>query len=400
MYSIDFLRKNQNHLLNRTNDKFYRFTFAHINWNQPLIGIKGPRGTGKTTMMLQYLKYNLDPKTSLYASADNPFFYDNTIFQLAEDWVTMGGRHLILDEVHKLDKWSNEIKLAHDSFPELQIIFSSSSALKVYLGEGDLSRRLALYELPGLSFREFLEFEQQIHFDTISVNELFNSHEEISTKISARIKPVPLFHQYLRSGYFPFAKELEEHEYHKRLQAVINTVLEVDLLHTESYSKSNTLKLKKLLGIISGLVPFEPNISKLADRMKIGRVTLLHYLQHLQDARILNFLSQQNKGISALQKPDKIFLENTNLAFALSENPEIGNLRETFVISQFKNINLDISLPKKGDLLIDGNYLVEIGGKNKTMQQIGDASNHYLFKDNIETGFAQSIPLWLVGFLY
>ena len=350
--------------------------------------------------MLQHLKFQLDRKVSLFASADHPYFYNKGIFDLAEEWVVLGGKYLIIDEVHKLERWSNELKVVYDSFPDLKIIFSSSSALNIYQGEGDLSRRLSLYELSGLSFREYISFQGMAQLPSITLGQLVTDHQEIATEWLKVIKPIPLFREYLRVGYFPFSRELDEVEYLKRLIAVLNTVLEVDLAHAQSYSVSNTAKVKRLLGTIAELVPYEPNISSLASKLGLGRNTVLSYLQHLQDAKILNAIYHEQKGVAGLQKPSKIYLENTNLSYALRDIPEMGNLRETFVLSQVRNMNLDVQLPKKGDFLVDNQYLFEVGGRNKTRDQIKDFPNGYLLKDDVEIGFDQSIPLWMIGFLY
>jgi hypothetical protein len=404
MKTLESLLNTQRSLLKPVNKVFVRSLYDKINWDQRLICIKGPRGSGKTTMLLQHLKFALgattSPEISLYASADHPYFYSKSLFDLAEIWVQHGGKYLIIDEIHKLDNWSSEIKVIYDSFPDLSVIFSSSSALNVYKGEGDLSRRLSLYDLPGLSFREYLNYAQDEIFEPIDLKSLFANHEEIARYIIERIKPIPLFKNYLRHGYFPFSKGLDEMEYMKRLQAVINTVLDVDLVHTESYSRSNTLKIRKLLGLIADMVPFEPNTVKLAAKMGIGRVTLHQYLGGLSEAKIINYLIREHRGISTLTKPDKIYLENTNLSYALTENPNVGSLRETFTIGQFFNSKINAKLPKSGDLIIDDTYTLEIGGKSKSIKQIRNIEDAFILKDSIEVGFQRSIPLWLIGFLY
>lgn len=400
MRSIESLRTTQENLLRQINDRFFRFLFSQIDWDQRLVAIKGPRGTGKTTLMLQHLKYKLDRSESLYASADHPYFYTNSFFDLAEEWSLLGGKCLLLDEVHKQSNWSREIKSIYDSFPELKVIFSSSSALDLYRGEGDLSRRLSLYNLPGFSFREYLAYMSGIYLDTISLEDLLKDHEKIAVGILDKLKPIPAFREYLKTGYFPFSRGLEQGEYLKRLQAVLNTVLEVDLAHIQGYSASNTAKIKRLLGTIAELVPFEPNVSRLASKMQLGRETVINYLQHLKDARILNFLYREQRSISQLQKPKKIYIENTNLSYALKGDPDPGTLRETFVLSQMMNAEIEVSIPSRGDLLIQGDIHVEIGGRNKTFKQLKDTHPAFLIKDDIEYGFGNTIPIWLIGFLY
>ncbi len=381
-------------------DSFYRFLYQEINWANRMIGIKGPRGAGKTTLLLQHLKYALKGTNALYTSLDQPYFYNNTLFDLAVEFWKNGGKTLLLDEVHKYPRWSRELKSIYDSFPELMIIFSSSSALDIFKGESDLSRRVSIYELPGMSFREFLAFRHQHFFDSYSLDTIVQSHQEISAVINQQIRPLPLFKAYLEAGYLPFAKELGKIEYLKRLNNIVNTVLESDLATIEGYSAANTQKIKRLLGILAEIVPYEPNIASLARNLSIGRDTVMEYLNHLEKAQLLNFLSSGKKGMSKLRKPSKILLENPNLSYSLHPNPDIGSIRETFAVSQFFNAGCSLSIPERGDLWVDEQWTFEIGGKNKTYQQIADLPQAYLLKDNIETGFMKTIPLWLMGFLY
>lgn len=364
-----------------------------------MLGIRGLRGTGKTTLLLQYLKFNLNGK-GLYVTADHPYFYDHTLLALADQFEKNGGTVLLIDEIHKYPRWSSELKNLYDGYPNLQIIFTASSALEIQKGEADLSRRVITYEMPGLSFREYLHLIHQKEFQVISLAELFTKSETRTTKILHDIKPLFHFKQYMINGYFPFSKEDSQAEFAIKLNQVINTVLESDLAAIEGYSAANVINLKKLLGVLSESVPFTPNISSLATSLKLGRDTINTYLLHLERARILNLLHQHSKGMAALRKPDKIYLENTNLSYALKNQPDIGSLRETFFLNQLKNAGHHVALPTAGDFIIDGKWTIEVGGKTKGNAQVKDTKNSFIATDDMEIAYQNKIPLWLFGFLY
>ncbi len=387
----------QDRLLNQLSTSWKRYLFPKIPENERLLGIKGLRGVGKTTMLLQYAAER-ESSSSLYVTADHPYFYQHSLYDLAEQWEQQGGQMLLIDEVHKYPNWSRELKLMYDAFPRLQVLFTSSSALELYKGESDLSRRLLSLSLNGLSFREFLSFHQNIHFPSIKLTDLLSFHRQIAQEVNQKIRPLPLFKQYLREGYFPFSKEVQD--ILPRLYRTINTVLESDLASIQDYSPSNVQKIKKLLAVIAESAPFAPNISGIANKLGIGRTTVYTYLKNLEDASLLNFIRKQGKGITALQKPDKIYLENTSLNYALQPQPEMGNLRETFFLNQLKNAEHQLMLPECGDFEVDQTYIFEIGGRNKGPQQILGLDNAYVVKDDMETGFGTTIPLWLFGFLY
>lgn len=391
----------QINLLNSIDLSFKRYLYNELPWNHRYIALQGLRGVGKTTMMLQYLKeQNQSPQTHLYATLEHPYFYDHSIFELAKEFVQYGGRVLVLDEVHKYPNWSREIKLIYDGFPDLQLIFSSSSLIELFKGEADLSRRVLRYELPGMSLREYINFATNSDFQAITIEELFSDHLVFSPSILQKLKPLPLFKDYLRSGYFPFSAENSQ-TFLMLVNQIIDTVISVDIGQTYGYNVENSAQLKKLLAIISSSVPFSINISSVASKMGIGRNTLKSFLHELEKARIINFLNQKGKGLTKLQKSDKIYLENTNLAYAFSQNPDVGNLRETFIVNQLKNAGIEISLPKKGDVFLDQKEItIEVGGKSKDRSQLQNIPNGYLAKDDIEVGYRDSIPLWLFGFLY
>ncbi|MFO7789386.1 MAG: ATP-binding protein [Bacteroidota bacterium] len=392
----------QNNLLNLTDNRWHRYLYPEVKKGHRLLGLKGLRGVGKTTMLLQYLKADCpQPGKALYVTADHPYFYSNTLFDLASQWYSYGGKYLLIDEVHKYGLWSQELKLIYDGHPDMQVYFTGSSALDMYKGEADLSRRLETKTLHGLSFREYLSLNHKLHFDPVSFDDILKHHTETANTILSGIKILPLFKEYLQEGYFPFSGEIPEGALSSRLLQVINAVLENDLAYIEGYNASNVEKLKRLLGVIAQSVPYEPNIAKIVDRLHLSRVTVYTYLKNLKDANILSFLYKPGKGFSQLQKPGKIYFENTTFPFAFHNNPDIGALRETFFVNQVKNAGYNINLsPVKGDFMVNEKYIMEIGGRNKKHKQIKGLSNSYLAVDDIEIGFGNKIPLWMFGFLY
>ncbi len=382
-------------------DSFQRFLFEKIRWDQRMLAIRGPRGTGKTTLMLQRIKHGPPENAgkSLYVTADHPWFYTNSLFDTAGDFYLHGGRFLFIDEVHKYPNWSRELKNIYDGYRELKIVFTSSSALDLFRGEADLSRRLATYDLPGLSFREYLDLKGTGKFEKLDFFTILNEHTEIANDVVNSIQPLPMFKSYLKSGYLPFFMETTEEDYLARTGQVVNTIIESDLAYIKGYTPGTANKVKKLAGLLSESVPFKPNISALARKMDVSRDSIYSWLIQLERARLFNLLASGKKGSAVLQKPGKIYLENTNLAFALTTNPEKGNLRETFLLNQMINSKLDVKLPEKGDFLVN-DHLIEVGGKNKTAQQVRHHSNHIIIADDIETGYRNKIPLWLLGFMY
>lgn len=364
-----------------------------------MIGIRGLRGTGKTTLLLQYLKFHLKTK-GLYVTADHPYFYDNSLLELADQFEKNGGAVLLIDEIHKYPRWSAELKNLYDGYPNLKIIFTASSALEIQKGEADLSRRVITYELPGLSFREYLHLHHKRVLKPISIEDIFKKSDTATEEILSELKPLSFFKKYLLNGYFPFSKEDSQAEFAIKLNQVVNTVLESDLAIIEGYTAGNVINLKKLLGVLAESVPFTPNISSLATKLKLGRDTINTFLLHLEKARMLNMLYHHTKGVAALQKPNKIYLENTNLSYALKNQPDTGSLRETFFLNQLKNAGHTIALPPAGDFIIDGKWTVEVGGKTKGNAQIKYAKNSFIVADDIEVAYQNKIPLWLFGFLY
>ncbi|GHV93804.1 ATPase AAA [Spirochaetia bacterium] len=381
-----------------------RSAYGKIKWKSRLIGLRGARGTGKTTLMLQHIKqaFGKEPGRALYVSLDHLWFARHELTELADSFVKQGGTHLFLDEVHKYPEWPRVIKNLYDDYPDLSIAFTGSSLLEILDSRADLSRRAVVYTIQGLSFREYLHLAAGKEFPVISFKDVLSKHEKLSAEICAKIKPFKYFSTYLQTGYYPyFAEGLDT--YSMRLEETVSMILELELPLLRKVEIAYVPKLKQLLGIISESAPFIPNISKLGERIGINRQTLLSYLRYLEEARLTRNLYKQAEGIGILQKPDKLFLENTNLMYLFgAARWDKGNVRETFLANQL-GYEHTIEFPESGDFLVDKKYLIEVGGKNKTGKQLkggGENSQAYIAADDIEYGFGKKIPLWLFGFLY
>lgn len=397
---MEALFKNHIRLISATKTTYYRYLYDDIDWSNRLIGITGARGTGKTTMILQHIKSTFDDMgKALYISLDNIYFTKNSLVDLAEIFNAYGGTHLFIDEVHRYPNWSIEIKNIYDSFPDMSIVFTGSSILKIYKSNADLSRRAISYHLAGLSFREYLSFEMGCDFTTYTLAEILENHISISAEITSKIKVLPQFENYLQSGYYPFYKE-NPASYHSRLQSVVNTILENDLPSVEKIEYNTIIKIKKLLVILSSLVPYTPNIQSLSAEIESNRASTIKYLGYLQRAGLIILLDSEGKGMSRMTKPEKIFINNTNILYALCDsNVNNGTLRETFFANQCETVH-SVAISKKGDFLIDNKFTFEVGGKGKSFKQIKDIENSYIVMADVETGFGNKIPLWLFGFLY
>ena len=388
-------------LISRTDTRFVRYLYQRINWNNRLIAIVGSRGVGKTTMLFQHIKQNYDLASgeALYVSLDNLWFATHSLFDLADEFQKNGGKALYLDEVHKYHDWSREVKNIYDSFPDLKVVFTGSSMLDIFRSGSDLSRRAMKYTLYGMSLREYLEYEYNIKFDAVDMETLLKEHVKIAAKICKRIKPIVVFKEYIKYGYFPFYKE-DKDGYFIRLSEAVNTVIEVDLPANMNIEFATIYKIRKLFSIIAASVPFTPNIMQLSSMVETTRSSLLMYLDALEKANAILALDKEAKGLKRLVKPEKIYLGNTNYAFVFAEEKsDTGNLRETFFYSQLNATN-KVAYSDKTDFLVDGKYSFEVGGKRKGQSQISGIPDSYVVKDNIEIGFGNQIPLWLFGMLY
>ncbi|MFA5512360.1 MAG: AAA family ATPase [Candidatus Kapaibacterium sp.] len=398
---MESLIENFRQKLARTSLKFVRAKMSILDIDTKLIGIKGARGVGKTTMLLQYIKKNFgnDLNSVLYVSLDNLWFSENKLNDLISNFSKRGGKFLFIDEAHKYEKWAIVLKNTYDDFADLKVVFTGSSLLEIINARADLSRRADIFELQGLSFREFLNLQFGMKFDILSLDDILKHHEEISLDVVNQLKPIKHFEEYLKYGYYPFYRE-HLGLYFSRLEEVINLIIEIELPQLRNVNIANVAKLKQLLMVIAQSAPFIPNITKISERIGIKRDTLINYLQYLHEADLIFNAFKDVKGITSLQKPDKIFLENTNLMFALSGNTtDTGNVRETFFINQLKETHL-VELSNQTDFLIDGKYSFQVGGKNKGKKQLGNIKNAFVAADNIEYGFENKIPLWLFGFMY
>lgn len=381
-----------------------RYLYNRINWSDRLIAIKGARGTGKTTLLLQRLKYDINENNryqGLYASLDELYFLENTIVDLARKFSLHGGTHLFLDEVHKYPRWSREIKLIYDRHPRLNIIFTSSSLLSIHKGESDLSRRVVSYQLHELSFREYILLAQGKKLPIFDFKFLLENHKEIAEDLTAELHtPIKFFHQFTRHGAYPYFKESTEEAYYDKLRRIITLIVEVDMNVVEGMVYENSRKIMKLLIAISQTVPFTPNIKKLSERLGMNRNFMIKSIKLLHRAHLVMELYKSAKGIGAFTKPQKLYLHNTNLVHALGKKyAERGALRETFFLNQLI-VDHKAHIAGKGDFLIDLKYTFEIGGKGKSKSQIQGLSDAFVVRDDMEIGAMNIIPLWLFGFLY
>lgn len=378
---------------------FKRYLYGQINWNARIICIKGERGVGKTTMLLQNILDNYeDIDRTLYASLDNLWFSGRSLLELV-DWAYQHGiLRLYLDEVHRYPHWSEVLKNIYDNYPDMGIVYTGSSLLMVESGKADLSRRQTSYTLSGMSFREFLDFDGALHIDAIPLDNLLHGHVKIAMTITNKIKVAPLLESYLRHGCYPFYKEVGD-DFDLRLRDMVSTVIDTDLPNVENVSFDTLQKTKRLLMIVSEHVPFEPKMSALWKQLSTNNELGLRMLYALDRAKILCLLSANAKSYKFLYKPDKIYLGNPNLMHALCPRVDTGNERETFFMNQLQ-VGHDVMYPKQGDFLVDGKLLFEVGGKTKTFDQIKDIPGSYLAVDNTEVGFGNRIPLWMFGLLY
>lgn len=374
--------------------KYVRYLHDKIEWKSRLIAILGARGVGKSTLILQHIKLHEDINTTLYVSADNIYFSVHTLLELANDFYNLGGKALYIDEIHKYKNWSQEIKNIYDSFPDLRIVYTGSSILELEKGGSDLSRRKLEYKLSGLSFREYLIISRNINLRPHSLQDILAHKVDFPY---SDYKPLALFKDYMKEGFYPF---FNDYGYYMRLSSIVNQILENDIKDFAEMTLSTARALKKLMYIIAQSVPFKPNYSKIAKDIDVNRNLASDLMIYLEKAQLINILRDNSFGISSLGKVDKIYLNNTNLSYALvGELTDIGNARETVFLSLLNPIH-DITSSPNSDFIVDKKYTFELGGKNKKQKQIQNIKDSYLVKDDIEYGFANIIPLWTFGLLY
>ena len=378
-------------LLARTDTSFVRYLHEKIDWTTRMFGIMGARGVGKTTLLLQHIKLHLDTEKTVYIDAGDVYFSENRLFDFANTFYKNGGKHLFIDEIHKYAEWSKELKMCYDYFPDLQVVFTGSSILDIYRGSDDLSRRALSYKMLGLSFREYLVMSEKRAIRSYTLNEILDNKAEPPVE-----HPLPLFKQYLQRGYYPF---YAENGYELRLQNIINQTLENDIPIFAKMNVSTSRKLKQLLYIVAQSVPFKPNFNKLAESIEVHRNQVKDYLCFMEQAGLLFQLQSDRNGLRALTKTEKIYLDNTNLIYALAQqNSDIGNMRETFFANQM-SVNHNITASDKADFVIEGKTF-EVGGKSKNQKQITGIENAFIVKDNIEYGYKNVLPLWTFGLNY
>ena len=381
---------------------YKRFLFDKIDFDSKLIGLIGSRGAGKTTLALQYL-HNLSKEKKLkadeymYISCDHPLIASKTLFEIAENFSAYGGKILIIDEIHKKENFCIDLKNIYDFF-DIQVLFTGSSAISLEQCQSDLSRRALIYRLPVLSLREYIELHSDIKFSSYTLDEIIESHFDITSEILTKIKPLKYYKEYLKSGAYPFVLDGRD-SYHQRLVKIVNETLTFDLATIYKVPLANISSLNKLLEVICRSKPYEINYESISKLIGISKNTLKQYLVYLNEANLINSIGGISRGNTYIQKPSKIYLHNTNLFEILCSNKEAGTIRETFFASQVQ-YNHKLHYPKSGDFCIDEKYFIEIGGKNKGFNQIKDMKNSFVVKDDIEIGFKNSIPLWLFGFLY
>lgn len=398
---INYLVKIFQRKLSATPMSFFRYLYPMIDWNDTLIGIKGPKGCGKSTLLLQHIKEAFkgkDIEKALYVSLDNLWFSTHDVIEVVDYHYTHGGTHIFIDEIHYYKHWQTLLKNISDDYPGLHVAYTGSSMLQMESSEGDLSRRLAMYEMRGLSFREFLEYEGILQLPTFTLEQLLAEHVSIAMDICDKTKILEHFKKYLEVGYYPFYKSVH-HGYYQRLQSVANQVIEVDYPIVDDITMSTIRKTKKLLMLLAERVPQLPKMNELYKKLETDRNQGLKMLYALQRGGLLLLLSDNAKSPDNLSRPDKIYINNSTMMYALSPRVDTGTLRETFFMNQLSQRH-EVRYPKAGDFLVDRKYLFEVGGKSKTFDQIKDIPDSYLAVDNTEMGHRNRIPLWMFGLLY
>lgn len=398
---LENLRKLEKRILKEHSSDYKRYLYQRIDFGSQMIGIVGSRGVGKTTILLQYLKElkaTSESHKSLYFSYDYPTNIDIKLIELAEEFTKVGGEYLLIDEIHKYDRFALDLKAIYDFYPKLKVLFTGSCSVSIYNSQADLSRRVVLYSMNGLSYREFLDMKLGVKLPSFTLEDILANHIQIVDSLSEYFLPLEYMQEYLTFGYYPFYFK-DQNQYLRQLNAVINQTIDIDLVSLGLVKASFTNKLKKLLLIISESNPFELNITKVATNIEVSRNTLYAYLHHLDRGGLLSIVGSSKKGISKLSKPEKLYLNNTNLFYTFATEPKIGTIRETYFVSQIKSLyNIEVS--DRGDFVVNGKYIFEVGGESKSFSQIKDLENSYLVIDTDTTENKYKIPLWLFGFLY
>ncbi|MBQ7269757.1 MAG: ATP-binding protein [Bacteroidales bacterium] len=398
---METLLRKHRALISQVSTDIIRNAMGSIKWEKQLVGIRGSRGVGKTTLMRQYIKntYGVQPGAALYCVMDSLYFTSHSLLDLAGRFHLSGGQHLFLDEVHKYPTWSKEIKEILDLYPDMKITFTGSSLLQILNADADLSRRVLSYDLLGLSFREYLHFYHGIKLPSYKFEQILSDADSICEKVCRSCHPQPLFESYLRAGYYPFY-DGDTDDYYSRIENVVNFIIEQEMPVLSGVTPAYTRKLKAMLMFLSNNIPFEVNIAKLSSYLELNKATVLSYLSGMKNAQLLHLLYSKNMSVTKMQKPDKIYIHNTNILYALGSRENIGTVRECFVVNQLSG-NHEVEYGKNaGDFLIDGKVTIEVGGKEKSFDQIADIPDSYVFADEMEFPIGKKLPLWMLGFLY
>lgn len=380
---------------------FRRYLQDKIDWRDRLICIKGPKGTGKTTLLLQHIRetFGAQGERAVYLAADHIWFSSHDIMEAVDYFNSHGYTHLFIDEFHHLPEWSRVIKTISDFYPQLNVVYSGSSILRLSKGSADLSRRQAVYNLKGLSFREFLSFSSILETSPLRLEDVLASHRQVAGDICAKVKILPLFEKYLISGYYPIFNDVSA-QFSERLAALVNAVLDVDFPAIEDVTVATIRKTKRMLMVLASSCPQQPNMSALYRELETNRNLGLKMFGALERAELVASLSTGSDKLKNLSRPEKIFLGDTNLMYALNGTPKTGAVRETFFLNQLRAAGHLVTCPPAGDFRVDDRYLFEVGGKGKGFEQIRDVADSFVASDGIEVGFGNKIPLWLFGLLY
>lgn len=374
-----------------------------VDWRPGLLAIVGARGVGKTTLLLQHCRaVSAADNDCLYLTADHAKVSALGLYEIAKAFVQDGGKTLLVDEVHKYPKWTEVIKNIHDTFPKLQLIISGSSAYEILKGGGDLSRRLVVYEMHGLSFREYLVLKAGFEHEVLKLDQILKGHVSIARAIVQKVPVIRQFKNYLKSGYYPFFLEGEE-SYFLKLNNVVEKVLYEDIATSGHVKPSSIIHLRKLLHLVATSHPFEPNMDRVSLQLQLSKEYVYNYVEYLERARLFSLLYPAEQGFKLARKPKKIYMQNSNLIYAVAGKEgfrmEIGSAREACFLNQLK-VNHHVHWTPTGDFLLDDKFIFEIGGPNKTSRQIKNISDAFVVSDGLEIGHKNHIPLWLFGFLY
>lgn len=399
---MESLFKKHKILVSQVNTNIVRKLMNDIKWEKQMVSIRGSRGVGKTTLMRQYIrqKYGVNAGEALYCVMDSMYFTNHSLLDVAERFHLMGGKHLFLDEVHKYPTWSKEIKEIVDLWPDLRITFTGSSLLQILNADADLSRRVLSYNMTGLSFREFMQFYKGIELPCFTLEEVLNDADNICQQVNRVCHPQAFFEEYLRVGYYPFY-DGNEQDYYSRIENVVSFIIDQEMTQFCGVDPAYTRKLKAMLLFLSDNVPYDVSIAKLSSYLEINKNTVLSYLAGMQKAELLNLLYTDNKSVTKMQKPDKVYLHNPNMHYALCSQEKVGTIRECFVVNQLSSTCHTVEYGKNhGDFKVDGRITVEVGGKDKSFEKIAGVPDSYILADSMEFPIGKKLPLWLVGFLY